>query len=70
VASDRCGTPPGGALWKFYLKLNGETPEITATRLWGVPFYQTKAANGSHTLTCHGMGGVYGALLEARRLPS
>jgi hypothetical protein len=27
----------GGAVWRIYLKLNGEKPEIAATRLWGVP---------------------------------
>jgi len=55
----------GGALWRIYLKLNGEAPKIAAARLWGVPFYQTKNGNGSHTLTCHGMGGVYGRLVDA-----
>jgi len=55
----------GGALWKIYLKLNGSAPEIAAARLWGVPFYQTKNENGSHSLTCHGMGGVYGRLTDA-----
>jgi hypothetical protein len=55
----------GGALWRFYLKLNGEKPEIAASRLWGVPFYQTKGGDGTHTLTCHAMSGVYGSLLDA-----
>jgi hypothetical protein len=55
----------GGAVWRIYLKLNGEKPEIAATRLWGVPYYQTKREDGGHVLTCHGMAGVYGALLDA-----
>jgi transposase len=55
------GQLPGNerrTLWKFYLKLNGETPEIASARLWGVPFHQTKNENCSHMLICHGMGGV------------
>jgi hypothetical protein len=55
----------GGALWRIYLKLNGDAPAVAATRLWGVPYYQTKKEGGGHVLTCHGMGGVYGALLNA-----
>jgi hypothetical protein len=55
----------GGAVWRIYLKLKGEKPEIGATRLWGVPHYQSKKEDGRHVLTCHGMGGVYGALLDA-----
>jgi hypothetical protein len=55
----------GGAVWRFYLKLNGEKPEIAESRLWGVPYYQTKKEGGGHVLTCHGMGGVYGTLLDA-----
>jgi len=43
----------------IYLKLDGENPAIVAARLWDVPFYRTKNDNGSHTLTCHGMGGVW-----------
>jgi hypothetical protein len=54
----------GGALWKIYLKLNGEIPQVAAARLWGVPFYQTNE-KGSHRLTCHGMGGVFGRLVDA-----
>ena len=55
----------GGAVWRIYLKLNGEKPEIAGSRLWGVPYYQTKNEGGGYVLTCHGMGGVYGALLDA-----
>jgi hypothetical protein len=54
----------GGAVWRIYLQVNGEKPEIAGARLWGVPYYQTKKYGGGHTLTCHGMGGVYGALLD------
>jgi hypothetical protein len=55
----------GGALWRIYLKLNGGAPAVAATRLWGVPYYQTKKEDGGHVLICHGMGGVYGVLLNA-----
>jgi hypothetical protein len=55
----------GGAVWRIYLKLNGEKSEIAGSRLWGVPYYQTKKEGSGYVLTCHGMGGVYGALLDA-----
>lgn len=55
----------GGALWRIYLKLNGGTPAVAATRLWGIPYYQTKTERGGHVLTCHGMGAVYGRLFDA-----
>lgn len=55
----------GGDLWRIYLKLNGGAPGVAATRLRGVPYYQTKKQGDGHVLTCHGMGGVYGALLSA-----
>jgi len=55
----------GGAVWRIYLKVNGDNPEIAGARLWGIPYYQTKKEGGGHVLSCHGMGGVYGALLDA-----
>jgi putative SOS response-associated peptidase YedK len=30
-----------------------------------VPYYQTKKNGGGHTLTCHGMGAVYGRLVDS-----
>ncbi|MGJ5036192.1 hypothetical protein ACQR13_18975 [Bradyrhizobium sp. HKCCYLRH3059] len=58
------GGTSGGAIWRIYLKIDGEKPNIAAVRLWGVPYYQTKEDDGGHILTCHGTGGVYGALLD------
>jgi hypothetical protein len=55
----------GGAVWRIYLKVSGEKPEVAGARLWGVPYYQTKKNGGGHTLTCHGMGAVYKQLLDA-----
>ncbi|WP_271672183.1 hypothetical protein [Bradyrhizobium sp. CCBAU 51627] len=55
----------GGAVWRIYLKLEGDSRKTAAVRLWGMPFYQTKKGRGGHALTCHGMGGVYGSLLNA-----
>ncbi|MBR0825596.1 hypothetical protein JQ596_08605 [Bradyrhizobium manausense] len=54
----------GGAVWRIYLKVNDEKPEIAGVRLWGVPYYQTTKEEGL-VLTCHGMAGVYGTLLDA-----
>jgi hypothetical protein len=59
------GGTSGGAVWRIYLKVDGEKPEIAGVRLWGMPYYQTKRKEGGHVLTCHGMGGIYGALLDA-----
>lgn len=58
------GGTSGGAVWRIYLKADGDKPEIAGVRLWGMPYYQSKKAGG-HVLTCHGMGGIYGALLDA-----
>lgn len=59
------GGTSGGAVWRIYLKVDGEKPEIAGVRLWGVPYYQSKTEKGGHVLTCHGMNGVYGTLLDA-----
>jgi len=59
------GGTSGGAVWRIYLKVDGEKPEIAGSRLWGVPYYQTKTEGGGHVLACHGMAGVYGPLLDA-----
>jgi hypothetical protein len=59
------GGTSGGAVWRIYLKLDGEKPDIAGVRLWGVPFYQTKKDEGGHVLTCHGTAGIYGSLLDA-----
>jgi hypothetical protein len=59
------GGTSGGAVWRIYLKVDGEKPDIAGVRLWGMPYYQTKNEGKRHVLTCHGMGGVYGALLDA-----
>ncbi len=59
------GGTSGGAVWRIYLKVDGEKPDIAGVRLWGMPYYQTKKEGGGHVLTCHGMGGIYGSLLDA-----
>jgi hypothetical protein len=41
VPGDYQGTS-GGAVWRIYLKVNGEKPEVAGARLWGVPYYQRK----------------------------
>jgi hypothetical protein len=50
---------------RFYLKVDGDKADIAAVRLWGMPYYQTMKEGSGHVLTCHGMGGVYDALLDA-----
>lgn len=59
------GGTSGGAVWRIYLNVDGEKPDIAGVRLWGMPYYQTKKEGGGHVLTCHGTGGVYGSLLDA-----
>ncbi|MCJ9700140.1 hypothetical protein [Bradyrhizobium sp. SHOUNA76] len=59
------GGTSGGAVWRIYLKIDSEKPDIAGVRLWGMPYYQTKKEGGGHVLTCHGTVGVYGALLDA-----
>jgi hypothetical protein len=67
-ASDRTGPtllPIGRANTIFYELDNQDQPKIVASRLWGVPFWQTFPSSGKpHTLTCHAMSGVYGALID------
>ncbi|MEY9463869.1 hypothetical protein ABH973_004282 [Bradyrhizobium ottawaense] len=58
------GGTSGGAVWRIYLKVDGEKPDIAGVRLWGMPYYQMKKEGGGHVLTCHGTGGIYGALVE------
>jgi hypothetical protein len=58
------GGTSGGAVWRIYLKVDGEKADIAGVRLWGMPYYQTKSET-RHVLTCHGLGGVYSALLDA-----
>jgi hypothetical protein len=59
------GGTSGGAVWRIYLKVDGEKSDIAGVRLWGMAYYQTKNEAGGHVLTCHGTGGVYGALMGA-----
>jgi hypothetical protein len=55
----------GGALWRIFFDIEQDQPRVAGCRLWGVPFYQSPPSDdGSRTLTCHAMSGVYGALME------
>ena len=55
----------GGAVWRIYLKVNGEKPEIAGARLWGVR--TIRRGRRAVTFWPVAMAGVYGVLLDASR---
>jgi hypothetical protein len=71
------GRTSGGAVWRIYLKLDGEKPDIAGVRLWGMPFHPTKKDDGGHLLSCHERPGSMALCLtpsspsgRTRRAPS
>jgi hypothetical protein len=64
LPSDFEGTS-GGALWRVFFEIDQDQPKVVGSRLWGVPFHQSGPSNdGSRTITCHAISGVYGALMD------
>jgi hypothetical protein len=55
----------GGALWRVYIGVKDDVPQVIGKRLWGIPFYQSPPdKNDIRTLTCHGPDGIYGSILD------
>lgn len=54
----------GGAVWRFYVNLEGETPKVVEKRLLGVPFHQSDLKDGNRVLRCHGPRSVYATLFD------
>ena len=57
----------GGAVWRFYVNLEGETPKVVEKRLLGVPFHQSDLKDGNRVLRCHGPRSVYATLFDKIR---
>jgi hypothetical protein len=59
------GGTSGGGLWRLYAEPTADSKErLIQSRLLGVAYYQTKAANGSRTIICHGPQSIFSALPE------
>jgi hypothetical protein len=55
----------GGALWRVYIGVKDDVPQVVGKCLWGVPFYQSPPdKNNERTLTCHGPDGIYTSILD------
>src|SRR5262245_41475485 len=54
----------GGGLWSFYVVEKDNKPEVIERSLIGVPFFQSPSSDGRLSITCHGLLGIYGSLID------